>query len=220
MYREIEIDKENQIVIKKLYIPLFFIFIVASCQNASTKKVSDRQKSLCDQINEDSLVTLNGTLIINSKDTIVFENFDQRNGLHRKIHLIPCSKNLKEYIFKSYDAYIYLKNFDEKFWVRVDGKFLANEAPESRPQFLFNFVALIDELEAKTDSSQATRENTKDWFEQFSTILQKPFPTSATSPLAAEHPQWRISYPQQRTELPLAPALPLLLNRFPLFPYK
>ncbi len=149
-------------MINKLYIPLFFIFIVASCQNANTKKVSDRQKSLCDQINEDSLVTLNGTLNIDSKDKIVFENIDERNGLHRKIHLIPCSNNLKDYIFKSYDAYLYLKNFDEKFWVRVDGKFLANEAPEARPQFLFNFVALIDELEAKTDSSQAMRENTKE----------------------------------------------------------
>jgi hypothetical protein len=80
MYREIEIDKENQIVIKKLYIPLFFIFIVASCQNSHTIKVNNRQKSLCDQINEDSLVTLNGTLNIDSKDKIVFENIDERNG--------------------------------------------------------------------------------------------------------------------------------------------
>jgi len=149
-------------MIKKLYISTFFFFIVASCQNSNTEKANDLQKSLCDQIKEDSLVTLKGTLNINSKDTIVFENIDERNGLHRKIHLIPCSNNLKDYIFKSYDYYLYLKNFDEKFWVRVDGKFLTNDAPESPHQFLFNFVALIDELEAGTDSSQAMRENTKE----------------------------------------------------------
>jgi hypothetical protein len=53
-----------------------------------------------------------------------------------------------------------LKNSDEKFWVRVDGKFLTNEALESPHQFLFNFVALIDELEPKTDSGQGRKENT------------------------------------------------------------
>jgi hypothetical protein len=147
---------------KKLYKILYVLLIVSSCQNFALKTKEDIQKSLCDQINEDSLVTLKGTLNINSKDTIVFENIDKRNGWHRKIHLIPCSNNLKDYIFKSYDSYLYLKNFDEKFWVRVDGKFLTNDTLESRQQFLFNFVALIDELEAEKDSSQAMREITKD----------------------------------------------------------
>ena len=108
-------------MIKKLYIASFVFFILSSCQNSNTEKADDLQKSLCDQINEDSPVILKGTLNINSNDTIVFENIDKRNGWHQKIHLIPCSNSLKNYIFKSYDSYLYLKNFDDKFWVRVDG---------------------------------------------------------------------------------------------------
>ena len=144
-------------MIKKLYIASFVFFILSSCQNSNTEKADDLQKSLCDQINEDSPVILKGTLNINSNDTIVFENIDKRNKWQRKIHLIPCSNNLKNYIFKSYDSYLYLKNFDDKFWVRVDGKFLTTDTIKSTQVFLFNFVALIDELEALTDSSQAMR---------------------------------------------------------------
>lgn len=147
---------------KKLYIAAFVFFIVSSCQYSNTEKANDLQKSLCEQINEDSLVTLKGTLNINSNDTIVFENIDKRNGWHRKIHLIPCSNNLKNYIFKSYDSYLYLKNFDDKFWVRVDGKFLSIDTTKSTQVFVFNFVALIDELEALADSSQAMRETVKE----------------------------------------------------------
>lgn len=149
-------------MIKKLFIASFVFFIVSSCQNSNTEKVNDLQKSLCEQINEDSLVTLKGTLNINSKDTIVFENIDKRNGWHRKIRLIPCSNSLKNYIFKSYDSYLYLKNFDDKFWVRVDGKFLSTDTTKSTQVFVFNFVALIDELEALADSSQAMRETVKE----------------------------------------------------------
>ena len=147
---------------KKLYIASFVFFILSSCQNSNTEKADDLQKSLCDQINEDSPVILKGTLNINSNDTIVFENIDKRNKWQRKIHLIPCSNNLKNYIFKSYDSYLYLKNFDDKFWVRVDGKFLTTDTIKSTQVFLFNFVALIDELEALTDSSQAMREIVKE----------------------------------------------------------
>jgi hypothetical protein len=135
---------------------------VSSCQNSNTEKANDLQKSLCDKIDEDSLIILKGTLNINSNDTIVFENIDKRNGWHRKIHLIPCSNNLKDYIFKSYDSYLYLKNFDDKFWVRVDGKFLSTDTTKSTQVFVFNFVALIDELEALADSSQAMRETVKE----------------------------------------------------------
>jgi hypothetical protein len=149
-------------MIKKLYIASFVFFILSSCQNSNTEKADDLQKSLCDQINEDSPVILKGTLNINSNDTIVFENIDKRNKWQRKIHLIPCSNNLKNYIFKSYDSYLYLKNFDDKFWVRVDGKFLTTDTIKSTQVFLFNFVALIDELEALTDSSQAMREIVKE----------------------------------------------------------
>jgi hypothetical protein len=149
-------------MIKKLYVASFVFFILSSCQNSNTEKADNLQKSLCDQINEDSLVILKGTLNINSNDTIVFENIDKRNKWQRKIHLIPCSNNLKNYIFKSYDSYLYLKRFDDKFWVRVDGKFLTTDTIKSTQVFLFNFVALIDELEALTDSSQAMREIVKE----------------------------------------------------------
>lgn len=145
-------------MIKKLYIIPFAIFIISSCHHSSPKTYEDIQTGLCDQMNKDSLVTLKGTLNINSKETIVFENIDKRNEWQRKIHLVPCSNNLKDYIFKSYDSYLYLKKFDEKFWVSVEGKFLTTDTQESPKQFLFNFVALINELEAITDSSQAPRE--------------------------------------------------------------
>ena len=149
-------------MIKKLYVASFVFFILSSCQNSNTEKADNLQKSLCDQINEDSIVILKGTLNINSNDTIVFENIDKRNKWQRKIHLIPCSNTLKNYIFKSYDSYLYLKRFDDKFWVRVDGKFLTTDTIKSTQVFLFNFVALIDELEALTDSSQAMREIVKE----------------------------------------------------------
>ena len=155
-------------MIKKLYIVPFVLFIVSSCQNSVPETAEDIQTSLCNQINEDSLVTLKGTLNINSKDIIVFENIDKRNEWHRKIHLIPCSNNLKDYIFNSYDSHLYLKNFDEKFWVSVEGKFLTADTLGSPPQFLFHFIALIDELEAKTDSSQAMREITKELLDSLS----------------------------------------------------
>lgn len=147
---------------KKLYKILYVLLIVSSCQNFTLETKEDIQTSLCEQINDDSLVTLKGTLNINSKDTFVFENIDKRNKWQRKIHLIPCSNNLKNYIFKSYDSYLYLKSFDEKFWVSVQGKFLTTDTLESTQQFLFHFVALIDELEAITDSSHAMREITKE----------------------------------------------------------
>ncbi len=118
-------------MVKKLYIIPFILFIVSSCQNLTTKNSEDIQIGLCDQINEDSLITLKGTLNISSKDTIVFENIDKRNKWQRKIHLIPCSNNLKDYIFKSYDSYLYLKNFDEKFLVSVEGNFLTAGTLES-----------------------------------------------------------------------------------------
>ncbi len=146
-------------MIQKIFLVPFLLFIVSSCQNFKTE---NNQESLCDQMNEDSLVFLKGTLNINSKDTIVFENIDKKNHWQRKIHLIPCSNNLKDYIFSTYDSYLYLKKFDEKFWVSVEGKFLNTDTLESPQQFLFHFVALIDELEAITDSSHAMREMTKE----------------------------------------------------------
>ncbi len=149
-------------MIKKLYIIPFVLFIISSCQNSNLETHEEIQTNLCDQINEDSLVTLKGTININSKDTIVFENIDKRNEWQRKIHLIPCSNNLKEYIFSYYDSYLYLKNFDEKFWVSVEGKFITADTLEHPQQFLFHFVALIDELEANTDSSHAMRENARE----------------------------------------------------------
>ena len=85
--------------VKKLYIILFVLFIVSSCQNPDKEK---HVEILCNLINEDSLVTLKGTLNINSKDIIVFENIEKRNEFQRKIHLIPCSNNLKIKIINVY----------------------------------------------------------------------------------------------------------------------
>lgn len=162
--------QKNYIMVNKLYLIPFVLFIISSCQNSTIETHEEIQTNLCDQINEDSLVILKGTLNINSKDTIVFENIDKRNEWQRKIHLIPCSNNLKEYIFKSYDSYLYQKNFNEKFWVSVEGKFIPTDTLEHPQQFIFHFVALIDELEAITDSSHAMRENAR---EQLGTLNKK-----------------------------------------------
>ena len=62
-------------MIQKIFLVPFLLFIVSSCQNFKTE---NNQESLCDQMNEDSLVFLKGTLNINSKDTIVFGKMDHR----------------------------------------------------------------------------------------------------------------------------------------------
>lgn len=67
---------------------------------------------------------------------------------------------LKDYIFSYYDSYLYLKNSDEKLWVSVEGRYLTPDTLESPQQFLFHWIAIIDEQEAITDSSQALRQNT------------------------------------------------------------
>lgn len=71
-------------------------------------------------------------------------------------------EQLKDYIFSYYDSYLYLKNFDDKLWVSVEGAYLTLDTLESPQQFLFHWVAIIDEQEAITDSSQALRQNTKE----------------------------------------------------------
>jgi len=162
-------------MVNKFYVILFMLFFISSCQQSIEGRPGEIHSSLCDQLNEDSLVTLNGTLNINSKDILVFENGDKRNEWQRKIHLIPCSSNLEDYIFNAYDAYLYLKNVDEKFWVSVEGQFLTTDTLASPQQFLFHFVALIDELEAITDSSQAMREIAKERLDSLTFVVVKNF---------------------------------------------
>ena len=116
---------------------------------------------LCEQLNNDSLQTLKGTININSKNDIVFDDSKNRNQWQKKTHLIPCSNDLKNYIMSAYDSYLYLKKFDEKFWVSVEGKYTTPNTLDNLPKFIFHFVALINEQEAITDSSQALRELVK-----------------------------------------------------------
>lgn len=156
-------------MIKIAFIIPFAILMVSSCQNSLPELEEEYEKTRCDEINEDSLVVLEGTLNINSKDIIVFENVDKRNEWQRKIHLVPCSNNLKDYIFETYDSFLYLKNFDEKFWVKVEGNFLTADTLEYPQQFLFQFVALIDEIEALVDTSQALGELTGEHIESINT---------------------------------------------------
>ena len=146
-------------LIKGLVILGLNLIMISSCQK-SVQDISDRSNfSLCDLLDNDSLVTLKGTINITTKGTIVFENIDNRFEWQRKIHLIPCSVYLKDYIFSYYDSYLYLKNFDEKLWVSVEGRYLTPDTLESPQQFLFHWIAIIDEQEAITDSSQALRQN-------------------------------------------------------------
>ena len=117
-------------------------------------KEKSHENRLCSQLENDSLIKLKGKLNISSKGVIVFDNVEFRNGWQRKTHLIPCGQGLKKHIFKSYDSYLNLKNFDEEFWVTVEGKYIKYDTLQDPLMFVFNFVALIEDSEALTDSTK------------------------------------------------------------------
>jgi hypothetical protein len=143
---------------KGLSIISLVLFIVVPYKNYGQKKSGHTQSARCGQITEDSLITLNGTLNLNSTNIIIFENVEKRD---RKIHLIPCSNDLRDYVFKTYDSYLYLKGFEEKFWVSVNGKFLTADSLESPPQFLFQFIALTGKPNAQGNSGKKLKKTTK-----------------------------------------------------------
>lgn len=131
---------------KLISILLVTFIAISSCQNSF-----DTQISQCKQIKEDSLIRLNGTLNLDSKGKIIFENASKRTDC-RKIELIPCSQYLNDYLIKCFNSHVYNKKFDERFWVSVDGNYLTTDTRESPQQFVFCWIALIAESEAMKTS--------------------------------------------------------------------
>jgi hypothetical protein len=146
-------------MIKILLIAGILMFCLSSCSEKSNN-TQDKPEQSCNQLENDSLITLKGILNISSKGNFVFADIKKRGEWQRKIHLIPCSEHLNKYVWNSYDSYLYLKNFDDQFWVSVEGKYISSDTLDEPPKFLFNFISLTDELEAITDSSHASRKIT------------------------------------------------------------
>lgn len=115
----------------------------------------------CTYLKRDSLQILKGTLNISSKGDFVFENFTNHNIWQRKTHIIPCSEQLKDYIIRSYDSFLYLKNLDDDFWVSIEGVYVDSDTLNI-PEFIFCSVSLIDEQEAKTSKPHALHVFEKD----------------------------------------------------------
>jgi len=147
--------------ILKLQLVMTLMFCLLACSEQKTAE-SNPYFERCNQWDDDSLQVLKGILNINSKGEFIFNNLESRDTWERKTHLVPCSDNLEEYITRSYDGYLYLKNFDEQFWVFVEGQYITPDTLDDLPMFLFDFVALIDEEEAETGVNQAMRELMKE----------------------------------------------------------
>lgn len=141
----------------KSIVILILMLFLSSCFERMDKE-GKQSADLCSQYSEDTIEILKGTLNINSKGKFIFNDLKYRDSWQQKTQLIPCSEDLKKYIEGSYDAYLNLRNFDEDFWVFLEGEYIASDTIDRLPEFLFSFVALIDEMEAITDSSQALRQ--------------------------------------------------------------
>jgi len=140
-------------ILRNLVFVLVSIWLVSSCGNKSgnnaDNKTSETALDLCNQLRPDSIITIRGLLTIGSDSIMNFEVFDMKNEPSKKIQIIPCSPNLKEYIVRTYTSYLNLKNEYEKFGLSIDGEYLKVDTLQSPPQFLFNFVSLIGNSEAK-----------------------------------------------------------------------
>ncbi|MDP2176010.1 MAG: hypothetical protein Q8K70_08885 [Bacteroidota bacterium] len=102
----------------------------------------------CENVFHDRSVVLNGVLYINTKDSLIFHNLDLINQMRygRKMHLIPCNENLKNYIFREYDIFLYLKNHEDNFWVSIEGQFLTPDTLRRPQQFIIKSISIIDTL--------------------------------------------------------------------------
>lgn len=125
------------------------VFILTSILFCSC--VKEKESSKCDKLNADSLEILTGVVSIDTKGQMLMEIKNSSPGL--KTRLFPCSNDLKEYMESYYNSFLYLHRQDEKFWIRVDGEYLVKPDSIHPPEFLFNFIAILDgEQELKNDS--------------------------------------------------------------------
>lgn len=122
-----------------------FIFLIALMLSVSCNERS-YQNDICNKIDSDSLIQIKGVAYISSKDTIIFHKSDfiksRRYG--RKLHLIPCNEGLKNYIFEEYDNFIYLKNHNDHFWMKIEGQYLTSDTLRRPQQFLLKTVTILN----------------------------------------------------------------------------
>lgn len=139
---------------------LFITFILISFTGCKDYQCQDKTYR-CDRIVNDSLVELKGVIYVSTKDTIIFHKSDfiQKNRYGKKMHLIPCDENLKNYLFKEYDIFLYLKNHNDNFWVSIEGGYLASDTLRQPQQFLLKSISILD-------SEQNNKDNTETKFEQ------------------------------------------------------
>lgn len=150
-------SKSNNDLMSLRFIMVILLISLTSCNNKQQKIESSNYENLCQSLKKDSIQILNGTLSVSSKNNLIFDNRNNQKEWHQKTHLVPCSEDLIEYVINAYDAHLYLRNAGEEFWISVQGKYIADTVKTAPAEFLFNSVSLIDELEAKKDSSQVLR---------------------------------------------------------------
>jgi hypothetical protein len=114
--------------------------------------MKEKESSKCSKLNEDALKILTGVVSIDTKGQMLMQTGDDA----MKTKLFPCSENLKEYMESCYNSFLYLHRPDEKFLVRVDGEYLVKPDSIHTPEFLFSFIAILDEHElSKSDTLRA-----------------------------------------------------------------
>ena len=139
---------------KMNYLKLCFVLlaIIYSCSETIDNTSDISQMHFCDLLAEDSLITLHGIIHCTTNEIIIFESMEAENEWQKKIQLIPCSEHLGDYVFSYYNSFVYLKNFDDKFWAQVSGQYITTDTNERPQLFVFNFVAITEEPEIITDS--------------------------------------------------------------------
>ncbi len=139
----------------------YFLLLISIIFTTSCKETNNINESNSRNIH-DSVINLKGVLHISSKGNFILDKYDTLPQWNRKIELITESKKLREYVEKSYDSFLYLRNSDDHFWVSITGYYLTADTLPNPAQFRFSSISLIDKMEAITDSSQALREIVKE----------------------------------------------------------
>lgn len=116
----------------------FLIFLISILFVCSCNHKSSELKNNCDLIDISSLSNLKGALYVNTKNDIIFHESDMinKNRYGKKIRLIPCDNEIKEYIFKEYDIFLYLKQHQDHFIVSINGVYLTSDSVRKPQEFL------------------------------------------------------------------------------------
>lgn len=128
----------------------FWCFLLLlSCKESA--EPDHPESDLCSQIAEDSIISMQGVLAIDSQGEFLFKtNHPSAAEIGSAIYAIPCTEDLKIYVASAYDSYLHLRRMDEQFWVEIQGSYVDSDTTE-KFQFLFNFVALLDGVDTLVD---------------------------------------------------------------------